>query len=67
MEQTQRVAFTAGEIAERLGISVATVRRRIVDGTINVMRLGPKILVPRHELQRLLGECHDDTQQQERA
>jgi excisionase family DNA binding protein len=56
MERPERAAFTIGEVAVRLGVCNTTIRRRISDQTIRVVRLGPKVLISACELQRLLGE-----------
>ncbi len=44
----------AGEIAEKLGVEVRTVRRRIVDGTFPSVKLGGARLVSEADLVRAL-------------
>jgi excisionase family DNA binding protein len=38
--------LTAAEAAERLGISLRTVRRRIADGTLPAVRIGGSVRIP---------------------
>lgn len=38
--------LTAGEVAERLGISLRTVRRRIADGSLPAVRIGRAVRIP---------------------
>jgi len=36
--------FTLKEAAESTGVSLATIRRRIADGTVPAVRFGPRLL-----------------------
>ena len=48
---------TLQETACALGISMPTVRRRVADGSIKVVRIGPRVIrVSASELARLMGE-----------
>lgn len=48
--------LTMGEVAEATGMSTATIRRRIADGTLTAHRIGPRhIRVERDSVTRLLG------------
>jgi excisionase family DNA binding protein len=49
-----RLALPAEEVADGLGISRATVYRRIADGTIPSLKLGRRVVVPVEALERLL-------------
>ena len=51
-----RLAFSRSEIAAMLGVSLATIERMIHAGKLRAVRVGRRrILVPRTELERLLG------------
>jgi excisionase family DNA binding protein len=50
-----RVTYTVEEAAALLGISRSTAYECASNGQIPVLRLGRRILVPRHALERLLG------------
>jgi excisionase family DNA binding protein len=41
------------QVAEELGVSVCTVRRRIADGTLAMVKFGGLVLIPRTELTAL--------------
>jgi excisionase family DNA binding protein len=43
--------LTAAEAAERLGISLRTVRRRIADGTLPAVRIGAAVRIPASALE----------------
>ncbi len=49
MDETRYL--TAAEVAERLGISLRTVRRRIADGTLPAVRIGGAVRVPASALE----------------
>lgn len=51
----QPVTFSIKETAELLGVSPRTVQRQITDGSIQSLKIGARRLVPRTELDRLLG------------
>ena len=51
-----RLALTEHELAERLGLSYATVRRERIRGAIRAVRVGRAIRVPVDEVARLLRE-----------
>jgi excisionase family DNA binding protein len=56
----ERELLTVAEVAMRLGVSSATVRRRIADGSLRAVRLGPNptaspVRVPRSALEEWLG------------
>ena len=51
-----RLAFSRSEVADMLGVSLATIERMIHAGKLRAIRVGRRrILVPRTELERLLG------------
>jgi excisionase family DNA binding protein len=50
-----RATYTVEEAAALLGISRSTAYECASTGQIPVLRLGGRILVPRHALERLLG------------
>lgn len=53
----EKLLFSKTEAAELLGgISVITVSRRIADGSLPVMHLGGRTLIPREGLTRLIAE-----------
>lgn len=55
VEARARLA-TLKEAASFLGISMPTMRRRIADGTVGVVRLGPRVIrIHPDELARLTG------------
>ncbi len=52
---TSKAAFLRiPAVAESIGCSVATVRRRIADGSLASVRFGALLLVPRTEIDRLV-------------
>jgi excisionase family DNA binding protein len=51
---TPRQAVPVAEVARALSISRATAHRRIADGSIHAIRIGPTVRVPVAELRRLL-------------
>ncbi|HWV50876.1 MAG TPA: helix-turn-helix domain-containing protein [Microbacterium sp.] len=56
-EESPQQLASLSEAAEKFGVSVKTLRRRIADGTIRGYRIGRLIRVDLHELQnRLLIE-----------
>jgi excisionase family DNA binding protein len=54
-ELAQPDAVSIPEAAGKLGVSQRTVERRIADGSLRVVRLGRRVLVPQTEVDRLLG------------
>ena len=51
----------AHQIADRLGISVRTIRRRIADGTLPSIKLGGARLIPAAKLELILSDVNDRT------
>lgn len=51
-----RKTITPRELASALGLCIQTIHRRVRDGTIRSIALGPTKLIPASELSRLLGE-----------
>lgn len=45
MKRSAPQFFTPREVADALGVSVKTVRRRIADGTLHVHRIGRQLRV----------------------
>lgn len=54
-----KLTLSAHEVAEVLGVSLLTVRRRIADGTLPAVRIGRRIVVPRAALERWLDSEAD--------
>ncbi len=51
----ERLAYSKGEVAKILGVSLSTIGRMIHAGKLRAVRVGRRrILVPRTELERLL-------------
>ncbi len=60
--ETERIAYSVKEAAGALGVSQWMVREEIRAGRIKSIRLGVRILIPRRELERLVGApAGDDT------
>ena len=55
MDTTDRIAYSVKEAASALGVSEWMVREEIRTGRIDSVRLGTRILIPRRELERLVG------------
>jgi excisionase family DNA binding protein len=53
---TERVAFTVGETAAQVGMCRNSIYIAIRRGDIPSVRIGKKILVPKHYIERLLKE-----------
>jgi excisionase family DNA binding protein len=51
-----RAAFSVEEVAELLGLHVNTVRRAVWRGDVRAVRIGRRVLIPRAEVERLLGQ-----------
>jgi excisionase family DNA binding protein len=53
---TERQFLTIDDLAECLGVSTRTIRRRLADGSLCKAPLGGRsVRIPLHELHRLLG------------
>ena len=52
-KSTERITYTVKEAAAALGVSEWMVREEIRSGRIESIRLGTRILIPRHALERL--------------
>jgi excisionase family DNA binding protein len=50
---SERITLTVDEFAERTGIACATAWRRVRDGSVRVVRLGRRTLVPASEVRRI--------------
>ena len=48
-----RSAYSPAEAAQRMGVSLSTVRRAISLGTVQTVRIGSRRLVPASEVERL--------------
>ena len=55
MQETQRDAYSTQEFADRLGIGYQSALRLQKNGTVRVVRVGRRVLVPRSELERFLS------------
>jgi excisionase family DNA binding protein len=55
MQETQRDAYSTQEFADRLGLGYQTALRMQKNGTVRVVRVGRRVLVPRTELERFLS------------
>jgi excisionase family DNA binding protein len=49
-------AFSIREVSKLLGVSIATITRRIREGKLHSVKLGGRVLVPLKSLQNLLDE-----------
>lgn len=56
MEPRAERVYTLDEVASAMRVSRSTLRRRVADGSVRVIRLGRAVRVGRSELARLLGE-----------
>jgi len=54
------VAFSVEEVANLLGLHVNTVRRAVWRGHVRAVRIGRRVLIPRAEVERLLGQPVED-------
>jgi len=50
----ERLAFSPAEAAESLGVSERTFRKLVARGTVRVVRVGKRVLVPAEVLRELL-------------
>ncbi|WP_435070424.1 helix-turn-helix domain-containing protein [Amycolatopsis thermoflava] len=57
MNDAARDAYRTDEVADRLGVPYRTVMRAISRGEIGAIKLGRYYVVPRSELERLLGQA----------
>lgn len=53
MESGERDLYTVGEVAERLGLHVRTVRNYVRDGRLNAVRIGKQYRISREDLAAL--------------
>lgn len=53
--------YSRRQAAAELGISESTLKNRERDGTIEVVRLGRRVLITELEISRLLGEKSEAT------
>lgn len=53
---TARRALSMREFADSLGVSFDSVYRKVQSGDVRSARFGRRILIPRSELVRILGE-----------
>lgn len=56
MEDTEKQTLTVAEAAQALGISKSAAYAAANKGDLPTIRIGRKILVPKVQLERLLGE-----------
>jgi excisionase family DNA binding protein len=54
LSHPQRMAFSPGEFAFAVGLSLSTIHRRLAAGEIKFSRSGRRVLIPREELERLV-------------
>ncbi len=52
--ETTRLAYSATEVAAALGVSKATVYELTRTGRLDHIKVGSRILIPRHALDKLL-------------
>ncbi|MEI7030455.1 helix-turn-helix domain-containing protein [Streptomyces pratensis] len=55
MENEQRELYTIGEVAEKLGLHVRTVRNYVRDGRLNAVRIGKQYRISREDFATLTG------------
>jgi excisionase family DNA binding protein len=60
MVKNGKVAFSVEEVADLLGLHVNTVRRAVWRGDVRAARIGRRVLIPRAEVERLLGQPLED-------
>lgn len=48
--------MTVKEAAEALGVGINNIYRHLDDGTIPVVKIGSRRLIPRHQFRKLIGE-----------
>ena len=58
-----RLAYSPGEAAHALGLSINNVYTLVREGKLPSLRLGKRLLIPRVELERLLRQDHYDSQE----
>ena len=58
-----RLAYSSGEAAHTLGLSINNVYTLVREGKLPSLRLGKRLLIPRVELERLLRQDHSDAQE----
>ncbi len=51
----EKVAYSASEAAETLGVSERHIRDMVTEGQIRVVRLGRRLLIPADALRELLA------------
>jgi excisionase family DNA binding protein len=49
--------FSKRQTAEKLGISVKTLERKIIDGSIPIHKIGKKILIDQTDLETFWQKC----------
>lgn len=59
----ERMAFSPGEFAFAVGLSLSTVHRRLAAGEIKFARSGRRVLIPREELERLVRPQEHNTEE----
>jgi len=55
-----KLLFSRRELAALTGLSLGFIDNLIADGTIRVVRLGDRVLIPRHELLRFASVPEGD-------
>ena len=55
-DSLQPQALSTAQVAQILGCHENTVRRRVRDGTLRSVRFGRLVLIPRSEVDRLVGD-----------
>ncbi|MBI4393351.1 MAG: helix-turn-helix domain-containing protein [Euryarchaeota archaeon] len=55
----EKILLTRKEAAQALSIGLRTLHRYIVLKEITVRRIGGRVLIPRHELERFARRDHD--------
>ncbi|MDX3853730.1 helix-turn-helix domain-containing protein [Streptomyces sp. AK02-01A] len=55
MENAERELYSVGEVAERLGLHVRTVRNYVRDGRLKAVRIGKQYRISREDFEALTG------------
>ncbi|MFI1226656.1 MULTISPECIES: helix-turn-helix domain-containing protein [unclassified Streptomyces] len=61
MGNDERELYSIGEVAERLGLHVRTVRNYVRDGRLKAVRIGKQYRISREDFEALTGRPADDT------
>ncbi|MFJ7327785.1 helix-turn-helix domain-containing protein [Streptomyces cyaneofuscatus] len=61
MESAERELYSIGEVAERLGLHVRTVRNYVRDGRLKAVRIGKQYRISRADFEALTGSPSTDS------